>query len=71
MLLELNAGVLQKVYGVFGIHVLREVKLEVELPRCYPRVGKTSLVIEESQSKLDDLQEIDIAAEELILIIRG
>lgn len=46
----------------------RKVKLEVKLPRCCAR-GIISFLIHEREPKLDDLQEVDIAPQQLVLVI--
>ena len=55
VLLKLDAGILEQVNRVLSIHVLCKVEFEVELPRGGSGFGKFSFVIEEGESKLDDL----------------
>lgn len=46
----------------------REVKFEVELPRC--RAGRIiSIFVHEREAELDDLQEVDVAPEQLVLVV--
>lgn len=47
---------------------LREVKLEVELPRR--RAGRiVSVLVHEREAELDDLQEVDVTPQELVLVV--
>lgn len=46
----------------------RKVKLEVKLPRCCAR-GIIPFLIHEREPELDDLQEVDIAPQQLVLVI--
>lgn len=48
----------------------REVEFEVELPGVNAR-RIFSLLICESQAQLDDFQQVDVAAQELVLVIDG
>jgi hypothetical protein len=66
---ELDARVLEQVDGVLGVHVLRQVELEVELPGGGPVLRHLSLVVQEGQPQLDDLQQVDIASQKLVLVI--
>jgi hypothetical protein len=68
---ELDARVLEQVDGVLGVHVLRQVELEVELPGGGTAFRQLSLVVQEGQPQLDDLQEVDVASQELILVVGG
>ena len=69
VLLELNARVLQEVHGVLGVHVLGEVEAEVELPRGDAALGQIAALVQEGQAELDDLEEVDVAAKELVLVV--
>jgi len=68
---ELDARVLEQVDGVLGVHVLRQVELEVELPGGGTAFRQLSLVVQEGQPQLDDLQEVDVASQELVLVVGG
>ena len=48
--------------------ILREVELKVELPRGRPRWIFARLV-HEGQAQLDDLQEVNVAAQQLVLVV--
>jgi hypothetical protein len=61
VLFKLNAGVLQQVDRVLCVHVLRQVELEVELPRGRAGLWELALVVKEGEPKLDDLEQIDVA----------
>ena len=69
VLVELNAGVLQQVDAVLGVHVLRQVELEVELPRGHAVGGQVRPLVHEGQAQLDDLEQVDVAAQQLILVV--
>ena len=69
VLVELDARVLQQVNAVLGVHVLGQVELEVELPRGYTVGRQVCRLVHESQAELDDLERVDIAPEQLILIV--
>ena len=69
VLLELNPGVLKQVDRVLCVHVFRQVELEVELPSRRTRVRKLPFVVEEGETELDDLQKIDVASQQLVLVV--
>jgi hypothetical protein len=48
---------------------LLEIELEVELPRTVA-LGKIPVRIGESQTKLDDLQQINVTSQSLVLVVR-
>ena len=68
VLLELDAGVLQEVDRVLRVHVLGQVKLEVELPGG-DALGQVALVVQERQTQLDDLEQVHVAPEQLVLVV--
>lgn len=46
----------------------REVKLKIKLPRC--GAGRiVSIFVHEGEAELDDLQEVDVAPEQLVLVV--
>lgn len=47
---------------------LREVELEVELPRRRPE-GIVSVLVHERKAELDDLQEVDVTPQQLVLVV--
>ena len=69
VLLELDPRVLEEVHRVLGVHVLRQVELEVELPGGDPRVGQLTLLVQERHPQLDDLQQVDVATKQLVLVV--
>ena len=70
VLLELNPRVLEQVHRVLGVHVLRQVELEVELPGGGSVLRQFAVLVEERQAKLDDLEQVDVTTQELVLVIR-
>ena len=49
---------------------LREVEFEVELPRRRAG-GVVPVLVHEREPELDDLQEVDVAAQQLVLVVHG
>lgn len=49
---------------------LRETELEIELPGRVIR-SSVSIFIHKCETKLDNLEEIDVTAEQLILVVGG
>lgn len=46
----------------------REVKLKIKLPRC--GAGRiVSIFVHERETELDDLQEVDVAPKQLVLVV--
>lgn len=46
----------------------REVELKIKLPRC--GAGRiVSIFVHEGEAELDDLQEVDVAPEQLVLVV--
>lgn len=69
VLFELDARVLQQVDAVLRVHVLGEVELEVELPGGDAVRGQVRLLVHESQTQLDDLEEVNVTAQKLVLVV--
>ena len=47
---------------------VREVELEVELPGGGPR-GVVPVLVHEAEAQLDDLQQVHVAAQQLVLVV--
>ena len=67
--LEIEPRCLQKFDGVRRIHIVIEVEAKVELPNAFP-FGLSPILITQCESELNDLQEVDVATQGLIMIIR-
>jgi hypothetical protein len=52
VLFKLDAGILEQVDRVFGVHVLRQIKFEVKLPGGGARFRELALVVEKGESQL-------------------
>lgn len=50
------------------LHDSRETELEVELP-CRELGRRIAILVHESETELNDLQKINIAAQQLILVV--
>lgn len=63
------AALLWRIFFSFYLKVhSREVKFKVELPCC--RAGRiVSIFVHEREAELDDLQEVDVAPEQLVLVV--
>lgn len=68
VLFKLDPRVLEQFHAVLRVHVLSEVELEVELPGG-DTLGQIAILVQERQTQLDYLQEVHVAAKELVLVI--
>ena len=66
---KLNSGILKQIDGVFCVHVLRQVELEVELPGGGPTLRDFALFIQESEAQLNNLEKVYIATQKLVLVV--
>ena len=54
---------------IFSVHIFGEVELEVELPGGWSTLRQISLLVQEGKPQLNDLQQVDVASKELVLVI--
>jgi len=66
--LELYTGPYQQIDGVLRIHILADVETEIKLPRGAARRLLAVLIVKR-EPDLNDLEQIDVAAEQLILVV--
>jgi hypothetical protein len=66
----LDAAVGQQIDAVLGVDVFGDLKAEVELP-CRDARWRIAIFVEECQADLDDLEEVDVAAQQLVLVRLG
>ena len=60
---------LEEVDGILGVHIFCEIEFEVKL--IAKDGGSFALVVHERDTELDDFEQVDVATQQLILIIRS
>lgn len=70
MSLEIDPRLLQQINRSRTERILRQVKVEVELPRAY-FLRQVPIRVAERQPNLDDLKQVDVTSHRLVVVVRG